>query len=67
MKHRDIKQFVLNKLKEKGKCSVHGLGTFTIKPARKGMTHTKYGTLPNKYDKRIVFKASGSIKEKINE
>ena len=67
MMHKDIKNYILEKVKRKGSCSIRGLGTFTIKPSKKGMTYTKYGVLPRKYDKRIVFKSSEVFKEQINE
>lgn len=55
----------LKKLKDEGKLCVYQLGTFHVKPRRKGKIHGAFGSTP-KYEKRITFTPSEYLKKFIN-
>ncbi len=60
---------ILKELKEKGSCNMFGLFTIFLKDGRKGTV--KCGFLEKteykpRYAKRLVYKTSPTLKEKIN-
>lgn len=67
MIHKQITDWIVDQLIRKGRFSIRGLGTFKVKPARKGMAFNN-GTFKDVTHKwRVVFKCSDTLKQRLDK
>jgi len=62
-----ITDIVFNKLLQDKKFVIRGLGTWHIKPAKRGEFKTKYGRGETKHNWRVSWKCSNVFKDRIND
>lgn len=67
LEKEQIDKIIKNLKSSEKKSVIYGLGTFILKPARKGKINGTFGGDGVRYKKRVVFKPSETFKKSINE
>lgn len=63
----ELAEKIILGLKENGRFVIPFLGTFILKPARKGVFENKHGRGTPKYKWRVVFRPSEFFKKMLNK
>jgi nucleoid DNA-binding protein len=67
MKINSLLEKILDSLVKTGKFNLYGIGTFYVKPARKGEFNTKHGRGTTDFNYRITFRCSYMFKKTLNK